>query len=62
MGRHKTWTLDWTHELTDIWTPDKAINDNRDTYVMYPCNHAPPVLYQWKIWRLSKIVAVCTVH
>ena len=37
MGRYKTWTLDWTHELTDIWTPDKAINDNRDTYAMYPC-------------------------
>ena len=28
LGRCKTWTLDWTHELTDIWTPDKAINDD----------------------------------
>ena len=24
----KTWTQDWTHELTDIWTPCKAINDD----------------------------------
>ena len=25
----KTWTLDsGTHELTDIWTPDKTINDD----------------------------------
>ena len=28
LGRCKTWTLDWTHELTDIWTPCKAINDD----------------------------------
>ena len=28
LGQCKTWTLDWTHELTDIWTPDKAINDD----------------------------------
>ena len=48
-----------THELTDIWTPDKDINDDHDTYAMYPCNHSPPVLWQWRIWRLSKIVAVC---
>ena len=32
LGRCKT----WTHELTDIWTPDKAINDDNDTYAMYP--------------------------
>ena len=47
MGWYKTWTPDWTDELTDIWTPDKAINDNHDTYDMLcihsPCNHAPPV-------------------
>ena len=38
LGRCKTWILDWTHELTDIWTPDKAIIDdnNYDTYAMYP--------------------------
>ena len=36
LGRCKTWTLDWIHELTDIWTPDKAINDDHDTYTMYP--------------------------
>ena len=41
MGRYKTWTLDWTHELTDIWRPDKAINDNHDMYAMYPCNRMP---------------------
>ena len=29
LGRCKTWTLDsGTHELTDIWTPDKTINDD----------------------------------
>ena len=29
LGRCKTWTLDsGTHELTGIWTPDKAINDD----------------------------------
>ena len=33
LGRCKTWTLDWTHELTDIWTPDKAINDD----ICQPC-------------------------
>ena len=41
MGQCKTWTLDWTHELTDIWTPDKAINDDHDSYIchvsMQPC-------------------------
>ena len=61
MGPCKTWTLDWTHELTDIWTPDKMT-----TMIHVPCmgtrlvsNHAPSVLYQWK---MSKVVAVCTVH
>ena len=29
LGRCKTWTLDsGTHELTDIWTPDKTVNDD----------------------------------
>ena len=28
LGRCKTWILDWTHELTDIWTLDKAIIDD----------------------------------
>ena len=41
MGRYKTWTLDWTHELTDIWTPDKAINDNHDAYAMYSMQPCP---------------------
>ena len=39
MGRNKTWTLHWIHELTDIGTPDKAIKlnyDDHDTYAMYP--------------------------
>ena len=33
MGRCKTWILHWTHELTDIWTSDKA---KINTYAMYP--------------------------
>ena len=58
LGRCKTWTLDWTHELTDIWTPDKAINDDM-THMpcIQPCLSSS--VYQWRIWRLSKIVAVC---
>ena len=35
LGQCKTWTLDWTHELTAIWTPDKAIND--DMTRIQPC-------------------------
>ena len=35
LGRCKTWTLDsGTHELTDIWTPDKTINDDM---IHMPC-------------------------
>ena len=57
----KTWTLDWTHELTDIWTPDNAINDGHDTYAMYLTMPLQCLVYQQTIWRPSKIMAVCTV-
>ena len=66
LDRCKTWTLDRTHELTDIWTPDKAINDDM-THMpcIQPCPSSVQCTSQWtewRIWRLSKIVAVCTVH
>ena len=45
LGRCKTWTLDRTHELTDIWTPDKAINDDM-THAMYPTMPLQCSVYQ----------------
>ena len=60
LGRCKIWSLDWTHELTDIRTPDKAINDDM-THM--PCIQPLQCsVYQRRIWRRSKIVAVCTIH
>ena len=67
LGRCKTWTLDRTHELTDIWTPDKAINnDMTHMPCIQPCRassvQCTSQWTEWRIWKLSKIVAVCTVH
>ena len=55
MDRCKTWTLDWTHELTDLLTPDKMT-----TTIHMPTMTLRCMLYQWKIWKLSKIKAVCS--
>ena len=49
LGRCKTWTLDsGTHEfeLTGIWTPDKAINDDMThNDICHVSNHAAPPVF-----------------